>query len=297
MRCGGKLVCAYWLRSTTNFASSILSLVLRKSGMSGVAVPPQLTMGLRAPPHLHAPSQPRLCKPRLARWQSTIATATAAASTDSRPLSADSQKRSDAAEQMLHSSSTGAAQPSEAVRPPPGCQAPLCERPAQHTASADALRTWRTAAIAALDEVGDAHAAQGGGSTRDELKASSLPPRGGRCEPMLPARRRTVFYRIPHRLSAILLSWKLTSVERSVSWAGSLKTPSPLCVPTAAAAGGTRAGAASSCCLTTAQQPQRGVHAPERRRKCCCEHHFVSCGYACLPPIAHCAASHWRCLA
>jgi hypothetical protein len=75
------------------------------------------------------------------------------------------------AEPRQHSGAASAAQPWRTVRPPPGCQAPLCERHAQHVVAADALRAWRQSALAAIEEVGDAHAAQDGGSTSRELKA------------------------------------------------------------------------------------------------------------------------------
>ena len=78
---------------------------------------------------------------------------------------------SEMAKPMLHSGTGSAAQPMQTVRPPPGCQAPLCERHAQHVVAADALRAWRQSAISAIEEVGDAHAAQDGGSTSRELKA------------------------------------------------------------------------------------------------------------------------------
>ena len=147
--------------------------------MGAATVPPQPGIARHAQPMLPAPALMPLRQAKLgpaSRWQSVSATASAAASTVSRQClqSAASLDNSDAAEHMLESGIVSVARTSQAVRPPPGCQAPLCERPTQHTASADALRAWSAAAITAIEDIGDQHAAQGGGSTQDELKARAL---------------------------------------------------------------------------------------------------------------------------
>ncbi len=183
MRRACSLVYAHFLRTSDRVASSICALLSGKVAMGAFTVPPQVVITQHAPPLLPAPVPPvpRRCQLEPAsRWRSASATASAAASINDRPTSLQGLDTSDPAEQMLHSGSAIAAQPSRAVRPPPGCRAPLCERLAQHAASADALRAWRAAAAAAIDEVGDAHAAEGGGSTRDELKARAMLI--GRCD-------------------------------------------------------------------------------------------------------------------
>ena len=117
------------------------------------------------------PSTPRQCPGRLACSQSAIIRGSAAGGALFRLQLAVRQDYGGTAEPMLHSGTASAAHPLQTVRPPPGCQAPLFERPAQHVVAADALRAWRQSAITAIEAVGDAHAAQDGGSTAGELKA------------------------------------------------------------------------------------------------------------------------------
>ena len=153
--------------------------ILEVPGVSSFAA----DMGVAAPhysctAHLSLPSRPP-CTPHRGEAQprhrpgAQLASVTSA--TGNGPLlrlqHAVRQDACGMAEPMLHSGTASAAQPLQHVRPPPGCQAPLCERPAQHVVAADALRAWRQSAIAAVEEVGDAHAAQDGGSTARELKA------------------------------------------------------------------------------------------------------------------------------
>jgi len=295
MRRGCGLVYAHHLTSTERVFFSIVALLSNKSAMGAAAVPPQLAMARHAPPMLPAPALMPLRQAKLgpaARWQSVSATTpAAAASTVSRhSQAADSLATSDAAERMLQSGMTSAAQTSQAVRPPPGCQVPLCERPAQHTASADALRAWLAAAVAAIDDIGDQHAAQGGGSTRDELKARALSSGGPRHVSCCCCRQLRKPCVVTHALSRLSMRCiavlKLQAGERSASWAGCSKTRSPLSAPTAAAAGGTRVGGAPSCCSTAGQHCRRGRRMLGRRRKCCSEHHSPSCRCGSKAPIA-----------
>ena len=178
MRRGSRVVEALCLRSTgcegsLTFTAALMSFT---AAIRGGGPPPHITrvghnaLSLPAP----APSGPHEANATPAECsQSVSATAWPSANPVRRSMSAENRHATNEAEQTLRSSIGDAQQLSQTARLPPGCHAPLCERIAQHAVSADALRAWTVAAGAAIDDVGDAHAAQAGGSTRDELKARS----------------------------------------------------------------------------------------------------------------------------